>query len=61
VDKGCGQQTLRRSGCVLIGCLPQLLSASVSEHYGPITRLSGTLLDDDQQRFARDLAAIASR
>jgi ubiquinone/menaquinone biosynthesis C-methylase UbiE len=31
------------------------------QHYGPIARMSAKLSDDDQKRFAYELAAVASR
>ena len=38
---------------------PEHFSQWFREHYGPITRLAGTLSDEDGARFAADLAEVA--
>lgn len=38
---------------------PEHFSDWFREYYGPITRLAGTLSDEDRERFAADLAEVA--
>ena len=53
--------TFTRKDYVFRYLSPEHFSEWFRRYYGPITRLSGTLAEEDLTRFSADLAAVARR